>query len=432
VKRAHLIALVPLIPLLLAACENSPQPLAAENPSSNAVGGDPRGVIPGRFIVTVHPAVDPAAVARGYGIAPQYTYRHALNGFAGSISDVARQGLMRDSRVLRIEPDAWVHLAETTQEDAAWALDRIDQRYRPLDQRYTYLYGGEGVTAYVIDSGIRFSHNEFGGRAHLGYDFAIETEPEDNLHPEQGPGEDCHGHGTTVAGVLGGATFGVAKNVSLVSVRLSGCKGSFPMSRVVAAVDWVTANAVQPAIANLSLAYSGDSTALDDAVRNMIASGVATTAAAGNAGRENGACEISPARVREAMTIGSSTVMDDRSTFSNYGGCVDWYAPGTNVTSATWTDDDATRTVSGTSISAPITAGVAALYLEAHPAAAPSRVFDALRQATTKDALVLGYEVHRSGRTTGVHYGELLYSRFDSVGEDPPSDEKPCRGNKCE
>jgi subtilisin family serine protease len=400
-----------LIASLLVACHDATQPTPVDSSSAPgfAVGGHPSGKIPGRFIVTLHPAVDPASVAQSYGVTPVHTYRHALNGFAGSISEAARNGMMRDARVLRIEQDGWVELAEYVQSDAGWALDRIDQRALPLDGSFRYTHTGRGVTAYVIDSGIRFTHDEFGGRARLGHDFALENEPPENLDPTQGPGEDCQGHGTTIASFLGGENHGVAKGVDLVSVRVSGCAGWFPLSRVAAAVDWVTANAELPAVANLSLAYGDASPTLDDAVRRMVASGVSTTVSAGNNARKGGACYATPARVAEAMTIGSSDATDERSTFSVYGNCVDWYAPGTAVEGARNTSDSDTRTVSGTSVSAPLVAGAAALFLEANPSATSAEVFSALRDATTKGVVALERN-NRSGKV--MLAGDLLHTVF--------------------
>jgi subtilisin family serine protease len=379
-------------------------------------------IIPGHFIVTLRDGVDPAAVAAQYGVDPQYLYHHALTGFAGAMSDMARDGLLRDARVMRVEPDGMAYPITTTQSNATWGLDRIDQRALPLNGTYTYTADGTGVTVYIIDSGIRFSHSEFEGRAANGRDFVLEQDPA-NTDPNQGPGEDCNGHGTHVAGTVGGKLYGVAKKTNLVSVRVFGCSGGSTWSRVVAAIDWVTANAKKPAVANMSLGGGGNST-VDEATRRMIASGVATAVAAGNDSKD--ACMSTPARVREAMTIGSTTRNDERSTFSNVGDCVDWFAPGSGITSAWWTSNTDTRSISGTSMASPHTAGVAALYLQGNKNASAATVFSAIYDATTKG--VVG-----KSRSANNH---LLYSLLSSGGNGGGGDDPaPCvprgNGNNC-
>ncbi|MHB1262890.1 MAG: S8 family peptidase [Gemmatimonadaceae bacterium] len=331
-------------------------------------------VIPGRFIVTLRDGASPAAVAREHGVAPDYVYSTVLNGFAGSISDAARAGLLRDARVARVEQDG-IAYASTTQSGATWGLDRIDQRALPLSTTYSYTATASNVYAYIIDTGIRFSHSEFGGRATSGYDAV-----------DGGSADDCNGHGTHVAGTVGGATYGVAKGVNLVAVRVLDCAGSGSWSGVIAGMDWVAQNHRSPAVANMSLG-GGANTSVDDAARRMIASGVATGIAAGNGnqgGREQDACKYSPARVAEAMTIGATTQSDVKTSWSNYGNCVDWFAPGYQITSSWYTSDVATNTISGTSMATPHTVGVAALYLAGNPSATPQQVRDALYAATTK------------------------------------------------
>jgi subtilisin family serine protease len=330
-------------------------------------------VIPGRFIVTLRDGAEPAGVAREHGVSPQYVYRHALNGFAGSMSEAARSGLLRDARVLRVEPDG-IARTTVTQSSATWGLDRIDQRSRPLSGTYTYTNTGSGVTAYIIDTGIRYTHSQFGSRASFGFDAF------------GGNGSDCNGHGTHVAGTVGGSTHGVAKGVALVAVRVLDCGGSGSWSGVIAGMDWVTANHKKPAVANMSLG-GGASASVDDAARRMIAAGVTTSIAAGNGnqgGREQDACKYSPARVTEAMTIGSTTSTDAKSSWSNYGNCVDFFAPGSSITSAWYQNDTQTNTISGTSMAAPHVAGVAALYLQSNSGANPQTVRDALYAKTTK------------------------------------------------
>jgi subtilisin family serine protease len=349
-------------------------------------------VIPGRFIVTLRDGASPAAVAREHGVAPDFVYTSVLNGFAGSISDAARAGLLRDARVARVEQDG-IAYASTTQSGATWGLDRIDQRALPLSSTYSYTATASNVYAYIIDTGIRFSHSEFGGRATSGYDAV-----------DGGSADDCNGHGTHVAGTVGGAKYGVAKGVNLVAVRVLDCAGSGSWSGVIAGMDWVAQNHRSPAVANMSLG-GGASTSVDDAARRMIASGVATGIAAGNGnqgGRAQDACNYSPSRVAEAMTIGATTSSDAQTSWSNYGACVDWFAPGNGITSAWYTSDVATNTISGTSMATPHVVGVAALYLAGNPSATPQQVRDALYAATTKGVVT-------SSKTANNH---LLFTNY--------------------
>jgi subtilisin family serine protease len=333
------------------------------------------GAVQGRFIVTLQDRTDPAAVAREYGVKADFVYRHALTGFAGAISDAARAGLLRDARVTRVEPDGIATIVATTQTGATWGLDRIDQRALPLSTTFTFANTGAGVTAYIIDTGIRTSHDEFGGRTVPGFS---------SINDGRGT-SDCNGHGTHVAGTVGGTTYGVAKGVTLIPVRVLSCSGSGTWSGVIAGMDWVTANHAGPAVANMSLGGSANAS-VDDAVRRMISSGVATAVAAGN-GNQGGvaqnACKYSPARVSQAMTIGATDRTDRKASWSNYGNCVDWFAPGVSITSAWSTSNTATNTISGTSMATPHTAGVAALYLQGNPGASAQLVRDALFNATS-------------------------------------------------
>ena len=359
------LAAVTLGALVLAGCQDVSAPVPAESAPSFAAAER----IPGRFIITLRDGVDAAAVARDHGVSPDYVYTAVLNGFAGAMSDAARDGLLRDARVTRVEQDG-IAYASTTQSNATWGLDRIDQRALPLSGTFTYTNTGSGVNSYIIDTGIRYSHVDFGGRAVKGYD-AVTAE---------GDASDCNGHGTHVAGTVGGTTWGVAKATTLYAVRVLDCAGSGTWSGVIAGMDWVTANHVKPAVANMSLG-GGANSSVDDATRRMIAAGVATAVAAGNGnqgGRAQDACKYSPARVEEAMTIGATTKTDSKTSWSNYGPCVDFFAPGAGITSAWYTDDTATNTISGTSMAAPHVAGVAALYLQSFPGASAQTVRDAL------------------------------------------------------
>jgi subtilisin family serine protease len=337
--------------------------------------------VTGRFIVTLAPRTNPAAVAREHRLQPDFVYTHVFSGFAGRISDAARAGLLRDNRVIRVEADGIATIVAApanTQTNATWGLDRVDQERLPLSSTYGYTNTGQGVTAYIIDTGILFGHGEFGGRASTGYDAVTAG----------GTGADCNGHGTHVAGTVGGATYGVAKQVKLVAVRVLGCTGSGTWSGVIAGMDWVTGNhlAGAPAVANMSLG-GGANSSVDAAVQRMINDGVATAVAAGN-GNQGGvaqdACKYSPARVGAAITIGATDKTDRKASWSNYGNCVDWFAPGVGITSAWHTNTSATNTISGTSMATPHTAGVAALYLQSNPGASPQSVRTALYDATTK------------------------------------------------
>ncbi|GAA2478396.1 S8 family peptidase [Streptomyces gobitricini] len=322
--------------------------------------------VPDSWIVVL---ADGSTSAADLGVTPRHTYRSALHGFSSTLSKAEATVLAADPRVAYVEQNQRVRL-NATQRDATWGPDRIDQRDLPLSTTYTYRTTASNVNAYIIDTGIRTSHSEFGGRAVVGTDTVGGGQN----------GQDCQGHGTHVAGTVGGKTYGVAKAARLIAVRVLDCDGSGTTAGVIAGVDWVTANAVKPAVANMSLG-GGANTSLDSAVKRSIASGVSYAIAAGNGnilGLPENACGTSPARVPEAITVGATDSADRRAFFSNYGTCVDLFAPGVRVTSAWRTGDTATNTLSGTSMAAPHAAGVAALYLSEHPAASPARVRDAL------------------------------------------------------
>jgi subtilisin family serine protease len=305
-------------------------------------------------------ATDAFSLTAQFGGAVTEVYGHAIKGFAVQMSEAEAIRLSQDPRVAFVEEDSIME-AVVTQNNAPWGLDRIGQRTLPLNGAYSYTTTGSGVNVYIIDTGIRRTHTQFGGRAVIGFD-AIGDGRNTN---------DCHGHGTHVAGIVGASTYGVAKAVRLFAVRVLSCSGSGSNSGVIAGVNWVTQNHIDPAVANMSLG-GGISTALDNAVRNSIAAGVTYSIAAGNS--NTNAANSSPARVAEAITVGSSTRTDTRSSFSNFGSVVDIFAPGSSILSTWRTSDTATATLSGTSMAAPHVAGVAARFLQSNRTASPAAV----------------------------------------------------------
>jgi subtilisin family serine protease len=349
------------------------------------------------YIVTLAPGSVPAPVARlvtGLGGRVTHQYSSALTGFAVTLPAAAAQQLSALPGVVSVETDLPLTL-DTTQFAATWGLDRSDQRVLPLSNSYSYNATGAGVTAYVIDTGIEFAHTDFGGRATSGYDAV-----------DGGSADDCNGHGTHVAGTVGGSVYGVAKGVRLVAVRVLDCAGSGSTSGVIAGIDWVTANhqAGQPAVANMSLG-GGTSSTLDRAVSRAISDGVTFAVAAGNGnalGIPQDACTSSPGRVTAALTVGASDSSDAPASFSNYGSCVDLFAPGVAITSDWYTSTSATNTISGTSMATPHVTGVAALYLQTHTSASPATVSSAVRVLTTKDAV----------RTTRTANNDLLFTDY--------------------
>ncbi|WP_329103057.1 S8 family peptidase [Micromonospora sp. NBC_01699] len=295
-----------------------------------------------------------------YGGVVTHLYDAALNGFATRMSAESARRLAAHPDVAWVEQDQRVTTTATQLNPPSWGLDRIDQHPLPLNQSYTYPNTAPNVRAYVIDTGIRFTHTDFNGQATSGYDAV-----------DGGTADDCNGHGTHVAGTLGGQLHGVAKDVHLVAVRVLDCNGSGTYAGVVAGVNWVTANAVKPAVANMSLG-GPVSTAVDSAVSNSINSGVSYSVAAGN--NTGNVCNNSPARVPAAITVGASTITDAKATYSNPGPCLDLYAPGTNITSTWHTSNTATNTISGTSMATPHVAGAAALVLSVNPLWTPAQV----------------------------------------------------------
>jgi subtilisin family serine protease len=353
----------------------------AEADESPVLGADRADAIAGQYIVVLKDntlnrgAVVQAAarLAARHGGHVGLVYSAALRGFSISLSDLAARRMAAEADVEYVEQDAPVSIDATQSPTPSWGLDRIDQRALPLNNSYTYPNTASNIHGYVIDTGIRLSHVDFGGRATSGFD-AIDG----------GSADDCNGHGTHVAGTVGGTSFGVAKATQLVAVRVLNCSGSGTVAQVVAGVDWVAQNAIKPAVANMSLG-GGASTSIDNAVSNSIGSGITYAIAAGNSNAN--ACNFSPARVPAAITVGNSTITDARSGTSNFGTCLDLFAPGTQITSAWSTSDTATNTISGTSMASPHVAGAAALILSANPSFTPAQVRDRIVADATPNVI---------------------------------------------
>ncbi|MDW4906250.1 S8 family peptidase [Streptomyces sp. ADMS] len=305
-----------------------------------------------------------------YGGTVRKTFSTALNGYSATLSAAEARRLAADPSVASVEQNQTVHL-DATQTSAPWGLDRIDQAALPLSGTYTYPdTAGAGVTAYVIDTGVRITHSQISGRATNGYD-AVDGDT---------VAQDGNGHGTHVATTIAGSTYGVAKAAKIVAVRVLNNAGSGTTAGVVAGIDWVTANHSGPSVANMSLG-GGASTALDTAVANSIASGVTYAVAAGNSNAN--ASSYSPARVASAITVGATTSTDARASYSNYGAVLDIFAPGSSITAGWYTSDTATNTISGTSMATPHVAGAAAVYLASHTSATPAQVATALTGGST-------------------------------------------------
>jgi aqualysin 1 len=375
---------------------------------SPRVGNPHKGdLIPHQYIVvfkpgTASPQEKEREILAQNGGTLKFSYGSALHGFAAIIDDSRIDNVLRHPNVEYVEQDRVV-APEDIQSPATWGLDRVDQRDLPLNNSYNDFNEGAGVHAYVIDTGIRRTHTEFGTRVSNGYDAVTVG----------GTANDCNGHGTHVAGTVGGATYGVADKVTLHAIRVLDCNGSGSNAGVIAGVDWVRANHVKPAVANMSLG-GGASTTLDNAVANAIAAGITFAIAGGN---DNGnACNVSPARVAAAITVGATTNTDARASYSNFGTCLDIFAPGSNITSAWIGTDASTNTISGTSMASPHVAGAAALYLSANPTALP---------ATVRNALVTN---GTPGKVTAAGTGSpnvLLYTAFVGGGTPPPPPPPP-------
>ncbi|MFF3772302.1 S8 family serine peptidase [Streptomyces sp. NPDC002232] len=343
-------------------------------PSASAAGPEPTpaplvtaaDAVPGQYIVTLDATADAEAVAGELGLRPTFVYDSALTGFAAPLTGDQLAAVRSTPGVTSVEEDAVaaapprpVTPSASRGPAAGWGLDRIDQRQLPLDQDFTTRGTGAGVTAYILDTGIDYGHTEFGGRAEAGFDAVGDGRL----------GQDCNGHGTHVAGTVAGATYGVAREAALVSVRVLGCDGRGTYSGIIAGLDWVARNARHPAVLNASL--GGDrSAALNDAATVLRAAGVLPVMAAGNSAKD--ACEVSPASADGVLTVAASDIGDRQASFSNHGPCVEIFAPGQDIVSARLGGGSLTE--SGTSMAAPHVTGVAALYEAEHPTAGPDEV----------------------------------------------------------
>ena len=398
------IAALGLVAVVLAACSEdptSPAPLSAPAHSLSYVRST-SGPIAGRYIVVFKNDVqdvdgEARQIANRHSGRVTHTFKAALKGMALDLSDALVASLRAEPSVAYVEQDQTVSIS-TTQTGATWGIDRIDQRALPLSGTYTYNADGTGVTVYIIDTGINFTHTEYVGRASTGIDEVTAG----------GTAADCNGHGSHVSGTVGGTTYGVAKQVKLVAVRVLDCSGSGSTSGVIAGIDWVTAHRVLPAAANMSLG-GGYSASLNTAVENSIASGVVYAIAAGNSTAD--ACKYSPASAPSAITVGATDITDTFAYFSNYGTCVDINGPGVDITSAWIGSNTATNTISGTSMATPHVAGAAALYLQANPSATPLQTRNALVNNATPNTI------------TSIGPGTpnlLLYTAFITAGPTPP------------
>jgi subtilisin family serine protease len=387
--------------LALAACSDQTGVPTAALPTDPIPSVSPDG----GYIVVLKEGANPTSVAAVAGIRPRSVYTAVLNGFAARLNDGQLNALRHNPAVAYIEPDAQAQLMWTTQSPATWGIDRIDQKDLPLSNSFTYTANGYGVIAYVLDTGVNSKHSDIYPRAN----YIPNGANGDFVGDGHGSAEDCHGHGSHVAGTIGSTTYGVAKQVLVYAGRVVNCSGNGNASMVINAMEWIMRNGRKPAVVNMSLGY-GDVQSVRDAAETLVKYGFFVAAAAGNgnfAGTPQNACLQSPAGAPSVMTVGSTRSDDYESSFSNYGRCVDILAPGSSVTSLWIGSYTATNTISGTSMATPHVAGVGALYLSLYPSSTPYQVTTAIKSIATLNTITL--------HTYSAHYGTpnlFLFTKF--------------------
>jgi subtilisin family serine protease len=379
---------LPLLAAALAACApDGRDPVAPASPPSSPAPTRERG-----WIVVMHDgpagaAVEPDRLAHAAGAEPRAVFRSVLRGFAARLTDAQVDALRRDPAVRYVEPDAEARLMTTQPNPPSWGLDRVDDFNLPLDQTFTFTYAGSGTRVYVLDTGIALGHSDFGARA----SYVPNGAGGDFVGDGHGSAADCHGHGSHVAGTVGGTYAGVAKATRLVAARVVNCSGNGSASMAIAAMEWIRRNGSRPAVVNMSLGY-GNVQSVRDAATQLVAAGYVVVAAAGNGdfiGTPQDACLQSPAGAPTVITVGSTTVTDAESSFSNYGACVDILAPGSSIVSVNHATAGGFNTRSGTSMATPHVAGAAAVYLSRFPASTPAVVWTGISNAAVTGTISL-------------------------------------------